>query len=174
VAVEQVLREYAGEAVGAAGGRGFHGLVETGDEGSENLVEFRRLKTVGAGAAQFLFADGERGGPLRGRGGDGQVGFAHDLERFAGLGAGAEEPGLLFFGQLGEASIEHREPDLAGRGLSRLAAVSGSAPASVRERIEMRVFGISASEKNRRARRRFLRFRRAKDRAGRGRARRDR
>ena len=116
MAVEQVLRDHAVEAVGAAGGRGFHGLVETGDEGSENLVEFRRLKAVGAGAAQFLFADGERGGPLRGREGDGQVGFAHDLERFAGLGAGAEEPGLLFFGQLGEAAIEHRESDLASEG----------------------------------------------------------
>jgi hypothetical protein len=113
-AVGQMLRDQAGEAVGAAGGRGFQCLVEAVDEGGGNRLEFRGLKTGYEGAAQLGFADGERGGPLPGLAGDGYGGFAHELERFGGVGARAEERGVLFFGQLGETAMEHREGDLAG------------------------------------------------------------
>ena len=138
-AVGQMLRDHAGEAVGAAGGRGFHGVVEAVGEGGENRLEFSGVKAGCEGAAQFVFADGERGGPLPGLAGDGYGGFAHELERFGGIGARAEERGFLVFGQLGETAMEHRECDLAREVVEPVGGGVG-------ERSEMLGVGISASE----------------------------
>lgn len=107
------------------------------------------------GAAEFLFADGEGGGPLVGPEGHADGGFAHEFERFTDTGAG-RGTGVFLFGEFGKTAVEDREGDLARKVFQPVGGGVGSALAEVNERIEILCWASRIRSGNRRGCRRIL------------------
>ncbi len=106
-------RETHGQAVRAAGRRGAHGFFEAVDDGSGDLLQFRRCETELHRATQLLFADGQGLAPAIGRTGQFERGDIDEVVVVAGVGARVSERGVLLFRQAFEAAVQDRQREIA-------------------------------------------------------------